>query len=258
MSPKVLVFDIETSPVLAYVWNLFDQNIALNQIHDDWQVLSWSAKWLGDPPNKIMYMDRRKSNNDKAILKGIWNLLNEADIVVTQNGIRFDQKKLNARFVLNGLKPPSSYKHIDTLKLAKKHFAFTSNKLEYLTNKLCKKYKKLKHDKYSGFELWKQCLSGNLDAWKEMERYNKWDVLSLEELYYKLIAWDNNVSFNIYREDNKTLCNCGSNKFAKNGFFYSSVGRYQRYRCSGCGAEFRDNKNELSKEKKQSLKRSTK
>lgn len=255
-SPKVLFIDIETSPILGYAWGLFENNFGLNQIYKDWTVLSWSALWLGDKPSNIMYMDQRNNKNiedDKVILKGIWDLLDAADIVVGQNSKRFDIKKLNARFILNGMKPPSSYSQIDTLQIAKKHFGFTSNKLEYMTNKLCVKYKKQTHRKFSGFELWKECLAGNKQAWKEMEKYNKYDVLSLEELYTKLISWDKGVNFNVYNDDTTNICKCGSSKWKKNGYFYSSVGKFQRYKCSSCGSETRDRKNLLSKEKRTSL-----
>jgi len=255
--PKILVYDIETAPIIASVWGLWDQNVNLNMIKSDWHVLAWSAKWLGDKPSKIMYMDQRKAKNvedDKEILKGIWKLLDEADIVITQNGKSFDEKKLNARFILNGMKPPSSYKHIDTKLIASKKFAFTSNKLEYMTDKLCTKYKKLKHNKFSGFELWKECLKGNLSAWKEMEKYNKYDVLSLEELYNKLQPWDSSINFNVYSDSLDNICACGSCNLKKNGFKYTSVGKYQRYVCLDCGSEAKDRKNLLSKEKKGSLK----
>jgi len=257
---KVLVFDIETAPILGYVWSIWEQNVALNQIKSDWYVLSWSAKWLGDPPNKVMYMDQRNAKNiedDREILKGIWKLLDSCDVVITQNGRSFDQKKLNARFILNGMKPPSSYKHIDTKRIASKHFAFTSNKLEYMTDKLCTKYKKQKHKKFSGFELWKECLAGNRAAWEEMRIYNQYDVLSLEELYYKLIPWDNTVNFNLYHEGEENECSCGSKKLVKNGFYYTSTGKFQRYLCNSCGSETHDPKNLLTKKKKVSLKKRT-
>lgn len=258
--PKVLIFDIETAPMLGYVWGLWENNVALNQIHSDWYILSWSAKWLHDPVSKVMYMDQRNSKNiedDSKILKKIWSLLDEADIVITQNGKSFDVKKLNARFILNGLNPPSSYRHIDTRSIAKKYFGFTSNKLEYMTDKLCVKYKKLKHSKFSGFELWRQCLSGNIKAWKEMESYNKYDVLSLEELYKKLIPWDNSINFNVYNEHGVNECKCGNKDFMKNGFYYTNLAKYQKYKCKKCGAETRDRNNLLSKEKINSLKHAT-
>lgn len=258
--PKVLLFDIETAPILGYVWRLFDQNVALNQIHNDWYVLSWAAKWLGEPAKNTMYMDQRAAKdieNDKTILKGIWKLLDEADIVVTQNGKSFDQKKLNARFILQGMSPPSSFRHIDTHRLAKKHFGFTSNKLEYMTDKLCVKYKKLKHGKFAGFQMWKEVLNGNIEAWKEMEKYNKYDVLSLEELYNKLIPWDNQIDFNIYHDDLEHVCKCGSKEFKKQGWYYTNTAKYQRYRCKSCGAESRDKVNQLTKEKLESLRSGT-
>jgi len=254
--PKVLLFDLETSPIIAHVWGLFDQNVALNQIKSDWHLLSWSAKWLGDAPNKIMYMDqrgRKDLGNDKEILKGLWKLLDEADVVITQNGKSFDSKKVNARFILNGLNPPSPYRHIDTLRIAKKNFGFTSNKLEYMSHKLCTKYKKLKTAKFQGFDLWKACLEDNLSAWKEMEKYNKHDVLALEELYNKLQAWDKTVNFNVYSDTTDFVCNCGSKKLQKNGFRTTNSGQYQRYRCLGCGAAYSNKANLLPKAKKKSI-----
>jgi hypothetical protein len=258
--PKVLIYDIETAPILSYVWGLWDNNVALNQIASDWHVLSWSAKWLGDPPNKVMYMDQRKAKNiedDRLILKKIWELLDEADIVITQNGKSFDQKKLNARFIIHGFQPPSSYKHIDTKLIARKHFGFTSAKLEYMTDKLCSTYKKLKHGKYPGFEMWKECMSGNIDAWKEMEKYNKHDVLALEELYTRLSPWDSSINFSLYSDSTEHTCKCGSNELIKNGYYYTNVAKYQRYKCKKCGSETRDRQNLFSDEKKQSLKVST-
>lgn len=255
---KVLIFDIETAPMLGYVWGLFDQNIGLNQLHTDWYVLSWSAKWLGAPEYEVMYADQRNVKdieNDSGILAKIWKLLDEADVVITQNGKRFDVKKLNARFIQHGFNPPSSYRHIDTLVIAKRHFGFTSNKLAYMTDKLCTKYKKLDHAKFSGFELWKQCLAGNKAAWAEMEVYNKYDVLSLEELYLKLQPWDKTINFNVYSDNLNHVCSCGSTEFVKNGFRYSNTSKQQRLICKSCGAEHVDLVNLLSKEKRKSLRK---
>lgn len=253
--PKVLIFDIETAPILAYVWGLWENNVGLNQIKSDWYAISWSAKWLDS--KTVMYKDQRHAPNiedDKELLKDIWELLDKADIVVTQNGKSFDSKKLNARFVINGMQPPSSYRHIDTKILAKRHFSFTSNKLEYMTDKLCTKYKKLDHKEFPGFSLWSECMKGNQKAWREMEKYNKHDVLSLEELYKVLIAWDSSINFNTYNEDHEvTVCTCGSKSFEKRGFFYNNGGKFQRFRCTACGNETRSRKNLLNSEKKATL-----
>lgn len=255
-SPRILLLDIETSPIISYTWGIWQQDIGLNQIKKDWHLLSFSAKWLND--KKMIYMDQRNNvkniEDDRKLLNKLWELLDECDILITQNGKQFDIKKINARFILNGLTPPSSYKHVDTKQIAKRKFGFTSNKLEYMTNKLNVRYKKLKHSKFAGFDLWTECLAGNKDAWKEMEKYNNYDVLSLEELYLKLAPWDNSINYNLYTDTEDTVCNCGNEEFSKNGFCYTSIGKYQRYSCKKCGAEVRGRNNLFSKEKKQSIK----
>lgn len=235
IAPKILLLDIETAPIIGQFWGLFDQNIGLNQIVKDWHILSFAAKWLDK--KKIYYKDQRnkkKIEDDKDLCLQMWEFLNEADIIVGQNLDKFDIKKINARFFFHKIKPPSHYRTIDTLKLAKKHFSFTSNKLEY-TSSLNDKYKKLKHNKFAGHELWSECLKGNLKAWKEMEKYNKYDVLALEEYYKKLAPWNQGINFNVYDNNNENKCQCGSFVVVKEGFKYTNLGKYQQYRCKECG-----------------------
>lgn len=256
--PKVLIFDIESAPMLAYVWGLWDQNIGLNMIKEEWYILSYAAKWLGDKPSKTTYVDQEgmvPQNDDSILLQSIWDLLNEADVVITQNGIKFDVKKLNARFILKGMPPVSSFRHIDTLRIAKRHFAFTSNKLAYMTDKLCVKYKKLSHGKFAGFDLWKECMIDNPKAWKEMKKYNMYDVLSLEELYYKLIPFDKSINFDVYHSEEGHVCLCGSSESEDNGFFYTNTGKFARYKCSDCGHETRSKSNLLSVNKRKGLRK---
>jgi DNA polymerase elongation subunit (family B) len=189
---KILVLDIETAPLLVYCWGLWNQNIGLDMVVADSSVLSWSAKWIDS--NEIMYMDvrgQKNLRNDKKIVAELYKLINQADILVTQNGKSFDLKVLNARFVYYDMDPPSEYEHIDTLSIAKKYFKFTSNKLAYMTGNLCTEHKKLTHKKFPGFTLWAECLKDNKEAWEEMKLYNEVDVLSLEELYLKKFKkWD--------------------------------------------------------------------
>lgn len=252
--PKMLFYDVETAPLISAVWGMWDQNVGLNMIQSDWHLLSFSAKWADS--DEIIYMDQRDQENiedDKHLLEALWKLLDEADIVVGQNSKKFDNKKVNARFIMNGMQPPSSYRNIDTLTIAKRHFAFTSNKLAYMTDKLCTKYKKLTHAKFSGFDLWKECMAGNPEAWVEMEEYNKMDVLSLEELYEKLIPWDSSLNFSAYNENSTHTCSCGGTHFKDNGFYYTNAAKYQKYKCNRCGSEYRDSKNLLSKDKRKSM-----
>jgi DNA polymerase elongation subunit (family B) len=237
---RTLILDIETRPVLAWVWGLKDQNIAVNQIFSDWRVIAWAAKWLGDAPNKVIYMDQRKAkgtDNDKPILEPLWKLLDEADIVITQNGRNFDGPKLNARFMELGMKPPTPYRHLDTYQIAKHAAAFTSNKLEYLTGKLCTKYKKLAHKKFPGMTLWVECLKGNKAAWNEMKTYNIHDVLATEEFYMKIRAWaPASMPDPFFVEDRSRECGrCGGSKMQRRGERVTLKKRIARYQCQDCG-----------------------
>lgn len=191
--PKVLILDIETAPMLSYVWGLFDQNIPLNMLVKDWFILSWTAKWLHE--GKVMYKDQRGKKgksleNDKSLLVPLFKLMDEADIILGQNSNAFDIKKINSKFLEHGLGVPSPFKKIDTYVLAKRHFSLTSNKLEYMSKKFNVKYKKQDHEEFSGFKLWDECMKGNLKAWKCMEKYNNFDVLATEELFLKLAEFD--------------------------------------------------------------------
>lgn len=235
--PKLGFFDIETAPVLGNVWGLFKQNVGLNQIHKDWYILSYAFNTLGT--DHISYKDQRHAvdiEDDSALVIDLWHFLNDHDIVVAHNGRRFDVKKCNARFLSLGLPPPSPYKILDTLEVMKKRFALTSNKLEYATDLLCQT-KKLKHGKFPGFELWKECLKGNLEAWQEMEEYNRVDVIALRELYFVLLPWmDLHPNVGNYVDAEVPVCpKCGSDELTKRGIYHTQVAQYQKYQCGCCG-----------------------
>lgn len=235
--PKILVLDIETAPILARVWRTFKENVGLEQIEHDWYILSFAAKWLGS--SRVTYYDQSRARDiedDRFLLGKIWRLLDQADIVVAHNGRRFDIPKINARFITLGMLPPSPYKVHDTLDIAKRHFKFTSNRLQFLTDTLCTE-KKRKSEKFPGFSLWAECLKGNQEAWAEMREYNLQDVVSLEELYLRLRAWDSRApNIGVYIDGEEPKCpKCGSTHVQKRGHYHTNVGVYQRYRCNDCG-----------------------
>lgn len=254
--PKILVFDIETAPIVGYVWGMYKQNLGLNQIKEDWHMIAWAAKWYGDPASKVMYMDNRNRKdirNDKQLVKGLAKLLNQADLIMTQNGEQFDVRKVNARAVINGLPPIKHFtpsQSIDICKAEKKVFGYTSHKLEYKTEKINKKYRKLKHKEYPGFELWKAIKEGDHKAWDEMKEYNIYDVLSTEEHFDLVKGWIKIPSFAQYYDDSNLRCPCGSNKVIRKGFARTDAGKFQIYHCKDCGKWPRSAVNLLSKKKK--------
>lgn len=256
--PKVLILDIETLPMEAYVWGMWNQNPSLDMIKQHTTILSWSAKWMGAPADKVMYQDVRDEENvrnDKNILEPLRSLLEEADCLITQNGVSFDVPKINYRLAVHKFKPYTKPKDIDTLKIAKKVFGFDSNKLEHMTEMFCTKFKKSKHKKFPGFSLWKGCLEGNIEAFQEMEEYNKIDVLSLEELYVDhLMPWDDTVNFAAWSDEYKFRCNCGNDEFIPVKDKITKKSKFAQVACSNCGKTHRDSKNLFSKERRAELK----
>ena len=57
---KILVLDIETAPMKAAVWGMWQQNINVKMMEEAGYILCYSAKWLGN--SKIMYDDGRTTN----------------------------------------------------------------------------------------------------------------------------------------------------------------------------------------------------
>lgn len=145
-SAKVLILDIETAPISAYVWGIWNQNVGTHQIKSDWFCLTWAAKWLFEDKvySAKLKPEEVKEQNDKRIIEGIWKLLNEADIVIAHNAVKFDIPRLNSRFIINDLHPPLPYQIIDTLTHIRRQFGFTSNKLDYV-NKLLNLERKKRH-----------------------------------------------------------------------------------------------------------------
>lgn len=244
--PKILVLDIETKQMLMGGWGLFNQNFSIDQIEEDWSILSYSAMWYDE--DVPMYEDVTTQTEDSLLWK-LHDLLNEADFTITHNGRRFDHKKIRARMVARGLPPHKPVRIIDTCEIARKEFGFSSNKLMYLTNLLCKKHIKSDHAKFSGYLLWKEFLKGNPEAIQEMREYNMIDVLSLKELYDILAPWSSTLpNFSVYFDDVEDMSD-----WEEEGFVFSNLGKYKCYRNKKTGQYRRGRTNLLSKEKRQSL-----
>ncbi len=236
MKPKILLFDIENAPGTAYIWQLKNDYIDPRMIKDNWYMLCWAAKWLGDKNIMSSALCDHKGYNplkpcDKMVLTDLWKLLDEADIVIAHNGKKFDVKKSNARFIKYGMEPPSPYKVIDTLTEARKSFMFMSNRLNEL-GKILGVGKKLRT---GGFDLWEDVMHGDLKAWKKMVRYCKQDVRLLEKVYLKLRPYMRVHPDVSTKAEIKPCANCGSYDLRKKSVRQNISHVSQVLRCHDCG-----------------------
>jgi hypothetical protein len=236
---RILLLDTENTPSLGWVWGKYEQDVLA--FDREWYMLSFAYKWLGDKTIQCKALPNYKGytkdkTNDKRLLEDLWNLLDEADIVIGHNVDRFDIRKINARFLKHGFNPPSPYRTVDTVKLARKHFMLNSNKLDDLGSYLGVGRKA----STGGFQLWLDCMNGVGAAWKKMIAYNKQDVALLEDVYLALRGWaTNHPNVNLVENQNDGCPICGGKKnIQKRGFRYSKTGKAQAFQHLDCGGWF--------------------
>ena len=230
--PKILLFDVETSLYHFVGWGTYKQYIQHYQITQHQYIISWAAKWLydDDVQSDVVTPEESKNRDDKRVVKSIYKLLDEADIVIGHNGDRFDLRKLRWRFISHDMPPPSPFKIIDTLKVARREFFAPSYKQDFLT-----KYFQLENKLSTDFQLWIDCENGNQDRLNEMVEYNKHDVMGLEELYLKIRPYIHNHP-NLSVLMDKDVCpNCGANDIVETDSEYiTTANKFPVYRCDSC------------------------
>lgn len=231
--PKILILDIETSPSLAYIWSLWDENTPLQRLVEVGNVMCFAAKWRGE--KKVHFYSAHHDGHFEMV-KRAHQLISEADAVVHFNGRSFDMKHLQREFMLAGLSPASPHKDIDLLTVCRSKFKFLSNKLQHISEQLGLGSK----EDTGGFDTWKACMAGDEKAWKLMRKYNIQDVHLTEQVYERLLPWiDGHPHWGLYTKfplhDSECCQRCGSKELVRKGFAYTGVGKYQRFKCAECG-----------------------
>ena len=229
---KILKWDIELKPLTVYSWSLWPNFIPIQQIQEPQEILCYGASWVGQ---KKVHFQSVHHDGKEAMLEGLWNLLDEADALVSWNGAGFDTKHARTQFLLNGMKPPSPAKEIDLMKAVKSQMRFPSNKLDWVSQQLGIG-KKMPHE---GFQLWLDCMAGDEKAWKRMRAYQIQDVRLLDEAYQKLLPWiPNHPNVNVYNDTNGCPA-CSSTHIQRRGYTATATSKYPKFQCQDCGKWFR-------------------
>jgi hypothetical protein len=220
---KVLLYDLETSPLLGWTWETYETNVL--SVEKNRELMSFAYKWLGD---KTVRAYSLKDLTPKQLTGKLHELFNEADITIGHNGDSFDKKMANTFFIRHGFGPPKPAKSVDTLKIARSRFRFHSNKLNDLGEYLGLGRKL----STGGFSLWLSCLKGDKKAWDRMVKYNKQDVVLLEKVYLKLRSWGNHPE----RPEHGLQCPvCASTNVQMRGWNVNRVYKSKRFQCRSCG-----------------------
>lgn len=235
MTAKITLLDIETSPNISYTWGMWEQNVIA--FEEEWGILCYGHKELYEEQVHIVSRRdfkgyKKDLKSDYAVCERLHQLLDASDVVIAHNGDRFDIRKINARLLFHGFDPPSPYQTIDTLKIARRHFAFNSNKLNDLAVHLHLGEK----EKHAGFETWLGCMRGDPGAWEVMENYCGGDVNLLEDVYIKIRPWAEGTPNLAFLNDLPDGCaHCGCINLSRQGTRKTKTLSYYRYQCGDCG-----------------------
>jgi hypothetical protein len=227
-APRVLLIDIENSPNLAYVWDVWNQNIRPQMLVETKEILCFAFKWLGE---EGVFAYSQFYDGRKGMLEHLWRVMDEADIVVDYNGSRHDILHINQDLLKAGYGPPSPYKHIDLFKTIKRKFNFTYMTLSHVCEQLGLSSKL----DAGGFETWLGCMQSDPDSWDKLIEYNLGDIPPLEELYLRLRPWISpHPNMSLYSGEFRCTY-CGSMNVQRRGWKYTSAGRFRQIMCNDCG-----------------------
>lgn len=250
---KIFLGDVECSASVVYSFSRFKAFIQPDQVIQEPYLLTVAGKWLHNPAivsYKLTDYETFKTDitNDYEMVMDLWKILDECDIFIAHNA-KFDVGWLNQRFAYWGIKPPSPYKVIDTLREIKSAFTLPARSLAASANYFELPNRKLDN---SGWSLWKRCMEGDVDAFLEMETYNIGDITSLEDLYLKVRPFmKNHPNVALPYNDGVMRCpKCGSSNLIKveDKSYSTLVSDYDLYYCPESQSYCRGRKNTRSKE----------
>lgn len=230
-TPRILTLDVETAPMLVYVFGLWKQNVGINQIVEPTRMLCWAAKWHGD--KRVHFASEWDDGVDEMRAR-LFGLMDEADYYCTWNGISFDIPQIQREFLIGGNGPVPPAGQIDLMKVARKSLYLPSYKLDYVSQYLGVGQKM----PTGGFDLWRGCLDGDVRAQKTMARYNKHDVVITDGVLEKLMPYVNLAPTSLILDTDAPLCSnplCRSVNLQSRGVYRTALSEFRRYRCSDCG-----------------------
>lgn len=234
--PRILFYDLEVSPILGYTFGTYDTNVI--HIVEHSYILCFSYYWYGDkkvhhyalPDFKTYKKDKK---DDYELVKKLYELLNEAQVVVGHNAKGFDNKVAMARLINHNFRPPSPFKTVDTLTVARSKAKFSSNKLDLLGQQLHLGRK----SKETYGDLWQGCLEGDMKSWNKMVKYCDQDVKLLYDLYIRFRPYiTNHPNLNAFSGRSFACPVCQSSDLQRRGTVINGSGSYQLYWCKECGS----------------------
>lgn len=232
---KILFYDIETTPLKAYVWRTGEQRVTSSLLvkgSDIYDIICICYSWGNS--KKIESLDWGKSQNSKNMITKFARIIDEADIVIGKNNSRFDDKYITT--LMQRYKIPAianwPEKSDDLERQLRRHFYLPSFKLDYVSQ-----IEGLDGKNHMSFDDWEQIIVHKSDKHlNKMVKYCKKDVSDTK------IIWDRYKSYfkpkhNLGKLLSDLLCKiCGSKDVKKNGKRSTGIDKKdQFYFCNSHG-----------------------
>lgn len=257
---KFLIYDIEISPILGWTYSQYNTNIM--RVAEEQKLMSFAYMIVevdgkktaldGDYSSIKCYTLADVDYDEKALVSKLHDLFEECQIIVGFNSKQFDDRHVTKYFVKHGLDPIAPVKQIDMLREWKKVAKLTGNHLESINEYL---FNERKTEERIG-DLWYDCIvNKDQESYRLLNEYNKQDIVLTYNIFKELLRYMKDTPANLSLLMNHPLAcpRCGFiDNFEDAGYYYSSVGRYNQYKCGCCGSflhgRYQDSTLEIDKE----------
>ena len=232
---SLVFFDLETSPMLAYVWSTGKQFVTHQQLETQTKIIS--AQWMFEGDKEVSYEAWDSNQDDTRVVLAISEVLKYAKVAVSQNGRQFDHKILRWRANILGLPPIREVEIFDTLSLSRKAFRPASHKLDYrsaaygLGGKI---HMELKD--------WIDVLKKKPGSLEKMVKYGCKDILDLRRLFWKELPYYQTLPSSLaklvypFLGNSREFCSkCASKKQRKFDIYPTKIDNKAMMKCEHCG-----------------------
>lgn len=267
--PRILIYDIETTPLKGWLWRCGDitmRHAQLDVAYNEYGIICIAYKWLGDNKTHIL--------SDENMIVEFDKVVKQAEVTLGKNSDRFDVKHINTQRLMQNLPPcPEWMDTTDDLeKQLRKYFVFPSMSLDYISN-LFGQGGKVKMEfqdwidiaNYNQFDRIQQVLhpilgvfsrisilkeaiakilykdshvnivKKGLKAFKKMLYYNKKDVDDTEAALIRVLPHIKLKYNHSVRKECRCCITCGSTQITADKVIHKGKTRYQQFHCEGHG-----------------------
>lgn len=234
---KILYYDLESTPLKAYLWQLGKQVVRHNQLdknYSQWGIICITYCWNDGKPAQCIDWGYEEQDTGRVIGE-FDEIIKQADFTIGKNSDRFDTKMINAARMFAGLPGmPAWTKYTEDLeKQMRRYFRLPSQSLDYISSQLGLGGK-IKMEFQDWIDIVEKTPNGK-KALAKMIKYGKKDVVDTRKLWNQLQShFDTRINMATIKNEKHVCKKCGSANIKKNGTRSLSGSRWQEFYCNDC------------------------